>query len=106
MKRWHRSPSQQIGQRAAMGGVDIDRGAHARPQRKIPRLAVDADTHRDALHHLAPVAVRLLRRKDRELRAAGGTDALNRARPYLAWIACDQHVHMVARFDVSEVGFL
>ena len=39
-----------------MVGVDLGLDAHAGTQLGIARLAVDADAHRNALHHLHPVA--------------------------------------------------
>src|SRR6202035_3651945 len=62
----------QLAQRASMAGVDRDLDAHAGAQRTtVPNLA-EGKPHRDALHHLDPVAGGILRRKQREYRAAGG----------------------------------
>src|SRR5579871_3836762 len=61
-------------------GVDVDEGAHAGAQRRIVGLALEPDLHGDALHDLHPVAARILRGQQRELGAARGADAFDRAR--------------------------
>src|SRR5262245_52237399 len=65
---------EQVRERAPVPRVDRHVGAHARAQGWIARLAVHRDSHRNALHHLDPVAAGVLRRKDGELRAARRRD--------------------------------
>src|SRR6202166_4778484 len=62
----------QLAQRASMAGVDRDLDAHAGAQRKAVPNLTEGKPHRDALHHLDPVAGGILRWQQREYRAAGG----------------------------------
>src|ERR1700692_4993983 len=62
----------QLAQRASMAGIDRDFDAHAGAQREIIRGMIEGKPNRDALHHLDPVAGGILRRQQREYRAAGG----------------------------------
>src|SRR5580700_9935307 len=82
-------PLEQLGKRAVMAGIDLDRDAHAGAELKLFRLRIDANPHRNALAHLHPVAARVLRRQDREFRAGGGSDARHGAGPDMAGIAVD-----------------
>src|SRR5882724_4178033 len=45
-------PGQQAANRAAMAGVDLDRRAHAHPERRIAFATGHGNTHRNALDHL------------------------------------------------------
>ena len=66
----------------------------------------DADAHRHALHDLDPVAGRVLRRDQRELRAGGGADALHLARQLEAGIGVDLDRRPAGRGHAVELGFL
>src|SRR6202040_4262259 len=87
---------EQLGQRAAMAGIDLNRDAHAGPQLKLFRLRIDADPHRNALADLDPVAARVLRRQDREFRTGSWSDARHGAGPDMAGIAIDPDFRPVA----------
>src|SRR6202040_388597 len=87
---------EQLGQRAAMAGIDLNRDAHAGAQLKLFRLRIDTNPHRNALADLDPVAARVLRRQDRKFRACGGSDALHLAGPDMAGIAVDPDFRPIA----------
>ncbi len=67
-----------IGQRIAFGVFDVDRDPHRQsdPQRMPGQfLRVKRNAHRDALHHLDPVAAGILRRQQRKGGAGAGLQA-------------------------------
>src|ERR1700730_552745 len=66
-------------------GVNAGFHRHSRQQAPQQRLAlVDRDPDRNALHHLGEIAGRVIRRQQRELRAACGRDALDATMQFLA----------------------
>src|SRR5579875_399895 len=101
-----RGASEEVRKVPLMPGVDARLDAHAGAQRRIALLVLHTDADRDALHHLHPVARSVLRRKDGELRAAVGRDAVHHALPGAAGIGIDTHLHRIARLDPGELGFL
>src|SRR5271165_3563089 len=76
---WVAQRLEQLGQGPAVAGVDLGFDTHAGAQFGIALLVVDGDANRDALYHLHPIARGVLRRQDREFRAAVGRDALYRS---------------------------
>src|SRR5690242_11459609 len=56
-----------VRERRSIARVDIDIGAHPRPQRIVLRRALDLEPNRQTLHHLHPIAGRVLRRQHGEL---------------------------------------
>src|SRR5690606_856442 len=66
-------------QAAAVPRVDLDPGGQARAQLGQAGGIVEPDAHRHALGDLHPVAGRVLRRDQRELRAGGRADRLDAA---------------------------
>ncbi len=89
-----------------MSGVELDRGAHAGPQRRIVTVHLDGDTHGDALHHLDPVAGGVLGRDDGELRAGRLAEAFHRPVPLVVGVGIHVDRHRLAGPDVGEVGLL
>src|SRR6516225_612351 len=57
------------GKRALSTRIDREIGAHARSQAARVIVRIEAEAQRHALDNLDPVAARILRRKDRELRS-------------------------------------
>src|SRR5208337_756863 len=88
--------SEQLGQCPAVAGVDLGFDTHAGAQRGIAVLVLDSDANRDALHHLHPVARGILRRQDREFRAAVGRDTLHGSLPGAAGIGVHRDRDLVA----------
>ena len=66
----------------------------------------ELDAHRHALHDLDPVAGRVLRRQDGELRAGAGADGADRADPLLVGKRVDRDGDGLAAAHVGEVGLL
>ena len=64
------------------------------------------DTDRDALHDLGEIAGRVVRRQQRELRAARRRDALDAAVQGLLRETVDRDFDRLARLDMGELGFL
>src|SRR3984893_2257198 len=96
----------QLAQRALMAGVDRDLDAHAGAQRKaVPNLA-EGKPNRDALHHLDPVAGGILRRQQRNSRAAGGRELRVRGGDEVARIGVDGAVRRIAFPDIGELSLL
>jgi len=96
----------QFAPRPAVTGVDIGDDAHAGAKFRIVRFAVAGDPHRNALHHLDPVARRILRRQHGKLRATVGGDAFHAAIPAPAWIGIDGEGNRIAWLHiVSSVSF-
>jgi hypothetical protein len=89
-----------------MLGVDLDRCAHARAQRRIVRPGGEQDADRHALHDLDPIAGRVLRRQDGEFRSGAGADAGDRALEIVIGIGVDVDRHLLARPHIGEVGLL
>jgi hypothetical protein len=55
---------QEVRQATAMPGIDIDRDAHAWPQRRQALvICVDPHTHRDALDNFYPITASVLCRQ-------------------------------------------
>ena len=54
---------EQVAPATVMPRIDVGDDTHARAQFRIPVLVLDLDPHRNALHHLDPVAGRILRRQ-------------------------------------------
>src|ERR1700686_3980918 len=66
--------------RRCLVGVNSGFHRHSRQQALQQLLAlVERDPDRNALHHLGEIAGRVVRRQQRELRTAGGRDALDAA---------------------------
>src|SRR3954454_21174678 len=89
----------------AIARVDADVGREAGDHRPAG-IAVDRDPNRHPLPHLDPIAARILRRQNRELRAGAGTDAGDVANDVEAGIGVDLDPGALADIHVAEVGLL
>src|SRR5271166_6940777 len=69
------------GERALTARIDRKIGAHARSQAARVPVRIEAESQRHALDDLDPVAARILRRKDRELRSGARRDRADRPAP-------------------------
>ncbi len=69
-------------------------------------VGVEAEAQRHALHHLDPIAARVLRRQDRELRAGAGRDRADPALELAPGEGVDRHARRLAGVNVSEVRLL
>ncbi len=97
-----------VGHRSALtclskidGGVDRQAGDH-----RLRGRAVERDPHRHALGHLDPVAVGVLRRKQREFAAGAGADALDVGGELLPGIGIDLDFGALARHHPADVLLL
>src|SRR6185503_16744506 len=67
-----------IGALLLLGLVEIDRGVDREAgDHRLRRRAIERDPNRHALRHLDPVAVRVLRRKQRKFASRARADALD-----------------------------
>ena len=71
-----------------------------------PACGEQAQLHRQALHHLDPVARGVLRRQDRELRAGRRADALDHGLPGHVGIGVEHHRGLLADPHVGQLGLL
>ena len=78
----------------------------ARKRRRRPARRLDLHAHRDALHHLHPVAAGVLRRQHAELRAGRRADAVDHGGEVCARIGVDGDRRLLARLHIGEVGLL
>ena len=82
-------------------------GGHAEAQRLVVgKGGQEGDLHRDALHHLDPVAGGVLRRQQREGRTGAGHDGIHPALKLGARIGIHLDGGGLAEIDVGEFGFL
>src|SRR5689334_3312438 len=90
---------------AALVRVDVDLHRQADLQRMLVELlAVEHDAHRHALHHLDPVAARVLRRQQRERGAGAGAEAGHLAMELdRAAVGIGDQRHRLARAQVDEL---
>ena len=69
-------------------------------------IVVDRKPHRQALHHLHPVAGGIFRRQQREARAGARAGGKHRALESLAGIGVHREARLLAGPHMGEVGFL
>src|SRR5260221_7335189 len=106
-ERGPRSASLLSAIRACLVGVNPGFHRHPRQQPLQQGLAlVERDPNRDALHHLGEIAGCIVRRQQRELRAAGGRDPLDMAMQLLARERIDGDIDRLAGFDPRQLGLL
>ena len=88
-------------------GVNSRHHRHARQQPLQQRLAlVERDADRNTLHHLGEIAGGVVGRQQRELRSAGGRDALDAAVQQLVRESVDRDIDGLARLDMGQLGLL
>ena len=73
---------------------------------RLVGLGLELEANGDALHHLHPVAGRVLRGEGTELRAGAGADALHLGDEIDAGIGVDADMRFLARLHIGEVGLL
>src|SRR5690349_2287758 len=95
--------SESLRERRPIARVDVDIGAHSRPQRMVLRDVLDLEPHRQTLHHLHPIASRVLRRQHRELLAGARAEAEDTRFEGGAGISIDGDLSFVARPHMREL---
>src|ERR1700730_2463313 len=96
----------QFAQRASMAVIDRDFDAHAGAQREAFRDFFEGKPHWDALHHLDPVAGRVLRRQQREYRTARRRQRRDPCGDVSVRIGVDGDLRRIALPDIGELGLL
>src|ERR1700712_2731848 len=86
--------------------IDVSLNAHAMAQLGFPGLIVNADTHRDALDHLDPIAGRILGRKQGETGARGRADTFHRTSPDNARVSVDMDHHRLPWTEIGKLSLL
>src|SRR3954469_12682750 len=97
---------ENVAERAAVAGVDLNRRAHADTQRRRALGALHGSAQRDALHHLDPVAGRVLRRQHGELRAGRRGERCHLAGAFHVGIGVDRDGDRLAYPHAGELGLL
>ena len=69
-------------------------------------LRVDGEAHRQALHHLDPIAGGIFRRQQGETRTGAWAGAFDLAGEFFARIGIDRKFRRLSGMDVAQVGFL
>src|SRR5271166_5996609 len=97
----------EVGEQALHGanaaGVDREIGAHAGAQVARVLVGAEAEAQGHPLDDLDPVAARVLRRQDRELRARARSDRTDRPVPDPAGERIDRHGCGLAGADIGHV---
>src|SRR5882724_10172289 len=93
-------------QMALMPGVHLYVGTEAAMQGKLRIELPQLDAYRQTLHDLDPVARRVLRGKQGELRARARADTRDPALEFLAGVTVHVHINSLAHAHVRELVFL